>query len=366
MLLIYYYSMFQIHLKRHFQAKDLLLSKFLLPETVDHFQNDSNWQVVLGEDPATTINNFIKNGLISEGNIYHKMDHYLNIYDLRERLRYENLKLSGNKTVQINRLLERKSDELEREFSQRKVFICTEKGSFVANQYKNELKKNREKLEESLLGLLIEKDFQKAVEVKCTYEINSVFPESMNYEYWEIGEGRLYKSTTFILNTIFSCKPIILNNIEPSDLEILRLFIGLRTLLGGAKPTMISMPKDFDSKYRLKTKEALWSLAFYVGYKFSMQYEESPRMMKVRIQTNNDSCNECRELEERIYTIEDVIELPNKKCTKKDGCKCSYIFPDMIYSQQHEKEKENKYIDKAKKLEAKIFNGNNLMKRLSD
>lgn len=321
---LYYLLMLQIKLKTHPEAKNLLLTKFLWPNTLEHYKNDSNWEAVLGEKPENTINNFLHEGLIIEGKLFDQINGNLTIFDLKNRLRNENLKLTGTKPELINRLLDKNSDLLAKEFAEMKMLICSRKGANLANQFKKELKDRLIMLEIDVLDLLKCKEFIYAIQRICDYEINQVFPRGLNYETWHEGHIQHYQES---LIEIFIVKPKILKNIENSELEILRPYAGMILLFGKNRGSRVWLPRNFVLKSKMNVDSAARMLIFYSNHKSQLRNFQNAGFSRVQILTCGDSCKECQKLDKKIFQIDGVIELPFENCTHKYGCRCCYIYP---------------------------------------
>lgn len=278
----------------------------------------------LGEKPEMTIKRFISEGLIIEGNIFEKINGNLVIDDLKLRLRSENLKISGTKPELINRLLENKSELLIKEFADKKVLVCSEKGSLLANQFKQELKERLIVLEEELLDLLKIKDFDKVIQRVCDYEYNQVFPRGLNYVPWQEGQIQHYKES---LIDIFNERPRILKNIEKIELEILRPYAGMILVLGKNRGSRTWLPNNFVLNFKMNVDSAARMLIFYSNHKSQLRNYQNVGFSRVQILTCGDSCKECQELDKKIFQIDSVIELPFENCTHKYGCRCYYIQP---------------------------------------
>ncbi len=65
---------------------------------------------------------------------------------------------------------------------------------------------------------------------------------------------------------------------------------------------------------------------FYGSHKANLEeYRKQNDVVKgVKIVVASDSCDVCKKLSNKQFTIDNVPELPYEKCTSSKGCRCSY------------------------------------------
>jgi len=322
--------MFNISLDKNVDAALLLLSKFSRPDNIEHYANDLNWHAVLGENPKEVINGFYKEGLIYEGNIKEKLDCFLTIEDLKDKLGKEDLKLSGNKNELLDRLIEEKKDTLEKEFADKRVFKCTDRGLQRSNEYLINKNEELKILEKNIFNFLKLKEFNKVFLTLDHFNRKQVFPRSLNKDYWN---SFTIKHFSDVLKVIFNRIPKILEDENSSNIEILRLSSGMMALFGNNRICEIINIKYPNIKTKRKFDVSSRMMIFFAQNLLNLQKLKELHHNKIRILTASDSCIKCKEIAQGLINIESVIELPYSECTHKYGCRCSYIQP--IFIDQH-------------------------------
>lgn len=125
---------------------------------------------------------------------------------------------------------------------------------------------------------------------------------------------------------IFSVKPTILSSINESDLTLLRVATAM-SLLWDKKPTYwLQDSPQFHEHFTNEVSARM--LKFAISSKKNLEsYQQSGLKGRVKILCCDDSCEECKKIASKTYTLKTVPELPYHKCTCNTyGCRCTEVF----------------------------------------
>ena len=198
---------------RKSDAHLLLLSKFLHPKTVDDFaKSDSRieafgdlakldtWKSVLGESPSSAIKRFVDEGMLGQADIGAQLDYKFKATELKAMLKQRGLPVSGRKEDLINRLLQADVENMKRAVAGLKVFLCSERGREMAEQFLLAEKAKRANLEEQALGYLKQRKFKEASQTVAAYEAKQVFPRGMGVDWKNHNPSRDIEMLRFIFD----------------------------------------------------------------------------------------------------------------------------------------------------------------------
>ncbi len=302
---------------RKSKAHLLLLSKFTRPRTVDDF-DDATWKPVLGESVAKAVKQFIKDGMVTQGDVCHVLDYRFTVAQLKEMLRKRGLPVSGKKQMLIKRLVEA-DENLVRRYSGDNVLICTEEGKALVQEYLEEERRKREEAERVVMEHLVHRRFKKAAIVVASYEANQVFPRGIGIDW------KKYKpnNDVEVLKLIFSKRPKILRTLSDQDLETLRVAAGMMYLWGTRKIKPDWLPHDFTIEGTMDVHVAARMLLFHAGHLREISAYRKMGISKVRVLAADNSCEACKRIAGRVYSLDTVPELPCEHCTNKVGCRCT-------------------------------------------
>ena len=180
---------------RKSDAHLLLLSKFLHPKTVDDFaKSDSRieafgdlakldtWKSVLGESPSSAIKRFVDEGMLGQADIGAQLDYKFKATELKAMLKQRGLPVSGRKEDLINRLLQADVENMKRAVAGLKVFLCSERGREIAEQFLLAEKAKRANLEEQAWDISSSASSRSQPTV-AAYEAKQVFPRGMGVDW---------------------------------------------------------------------------------------------------------------------------------------------------------------------------------------
>lgn len=298
----------------------LLLSKFLSPRDPGHYYDDENWEAVLEEKPKKTIQRFLKEGLIEQAELAGLLSHKYKVTELKELLRERDLKVSGRKAALIERLIEADPNAMKKAVHGLSILQCTAEGREVAEQYKAEERAKREQVEQHVFQALQQGEFKEASQAVAAYEAQQVFSRGLGMD-WSNHDP---KRDVEVLETVFSGKPKILDRLTDEQLGPLRIAAGMM-YLWGTRLQKEWLPVGFETDLRLDNDTAARMLYFYATHQRRL-HSYQDHVEKVRILDAGDSsCENCRKLSRKEYSLEEVPELPYEKCTHEMGCRCRIV-----------------------------------------
>ena len=126
----------------------LLLSKFLHGSSTEYYVNADYWDPVLKEKPAKAIARFIEEQMLEPLDILSRIHLKYNIPDLKKLLKERGLKVSGNKTVLVERLFENDPSGMEKIVAEIQMFKCSTIGETLAQVYVISQNDKKRRLEE--------------------------------------------------------------------------------------------------------------------------------------------------------------------------------------------------------------------------
>ncbi len=120
---------------RKSNAPLLLLSKFLHPQTSDHFAKLDNWKAALGESPEQAIKRFIDEGMLVQADLNAQLDYKFKVTELKGMLKQRGLPVSGRKEDLIHRLIQAGPEAMRGVVTGMTILLCSERGREIAEQY---------------------------------------------------------------------------------------------------------------------------------------------------------------------------------------------------------------------------------------
>ncbi len=289
----------------------LLLSKFLKPRKPENFDNDS-WKNVLGDFSKKAIESFAKEGFLVKADLLGTLLAKKWGPELKDMLRQRGLPVSGRKDEMVQRLVDADPDGMKKIAAGSKVFVCTQKGKELAEQYLAIEEKKCEIVEQKLLEYIRERDFKNACLTVAAYEAEQVFPRGMGID-WEHPHP---EREIELLNTIFNSKPKIMAKLGNEKLEDLRIGAAMM-LLWGKNDASEWLPPNFETGLSLDANVTARMFFFYALHKHSLkQIRDSGIVDSVVIFNNySDSCEACKKMSTRIFKLDEVPEFPYEHCT---------------------------------------------------
>jgi hypothetical protein len=297
-----------------------LLSLFLKPISI-YFPtwHEENWSTALGRPLKNTINDFVKRGLITEANSKQKLLFSLRISDMKDLLRTNNLKLSGNKEELAERIMEKLPAECEKMVASKSdIFICTEKGRNIAQEHKTKIEMKRKEAEEKVKDFLKENKVKEAADTVNQFYFSLPGPMIPSGGLWP-GGAKMPRNYAYPAEAKLLLKIKSVEGMSKEELEKARLESAVKAIWRGD----ITGPKPLLSEYHRQAseKKALSDLKSWSGDGFE-------DISLVTIISNPGACPACQEASEKNYKIEDELKsptLPIKNCSNEIGyCRCCY------------------------------------------
>lgn len=298
----------------------LFLSKFLSPKSKNDFDEIGNWRIVLGESPQQTINRFINEGLLTNGDIEDKLDYRFKTTELKNLLKKKGLQTSGKKADYIQRLIESNPEEMHRIAKGIDVFSCTDKGREIVAQYLEIEKERRDKVDNDVIEYLRQRKFKDASITIATFEVQRVFPRGLGIDWKRHNPARDIE----VLSNIFGSKPKILSNLNDNQMEGLRIAAGMM-FLWGTNHAKEWLPSTYETGLYMDNDTAARMFSFYALHKANIaNYRlNSDVVTGVTILATKTSCDACKLISGKEFTLDNVLELPYENCTSEKGCRCA-------------------------------------------
>jgi len=313
---------------RKSDAHLLLLRRFLNPTDPKLYDRDCStggstetWASVLGEHPSLAIQRFLKDGLLQPADTARVLNIRYRVADLKQLLRIRGLKVSGNKSELITRLLEHDKAEMDDLARQHGLLICVDDGKRIVKEFDERRRRDHDRDEQRLLMLLDKRDFRGAVKIAIEYEKRQVFPSVISTGPTSAEE--IFTYTEQALRDIFERAPSILAGIREDVLEQLRIGAGLQSTIGG-NLKYDHVLNDLETGHRLSAAAAVRMFIFHASYLRHMrQYRESGvRRVDIMGVRDKRQCPACQAIDGKVFKLQDALELPYEKCTCEDGCRC--------------------------------------------
>ena len=304
---------------REYSKSDLfILSKFKKAKSIEYFEKEP-WTNI-EKTPKLLITTFLDKKLLEPASIENILDIEYTVSELKEILKKRNLSVSGKKKDLIKKLLENNFEISQKRDDE--LFQLSEKGNVIINEYLINEEKIRNITEEESINALKDLNFKKASEIVAAFESKQIIPRGLGMDW----KNHNSQTDIFILQQIFHNKPKILSKIDDEKLNCLRLAAGM-SYLWGVNNAKKWLPSDFKLELIMNIDSAIRMLIFYASNKQRM---ETFKNRNIRIITQSDSCDECKNFKDKIYTIENLLELPYEHCKNPLGCRCSIVpyFPN--------------------------------------
>jgi hypothetical protein len=309
----------------------LLLSKFFDGESPSKYVNSEDWESVLGETPIKAIRRLHDESMLQSASLPRLLNYKFTVAELKRMLKENGQKISGNKAQLIQRLIENSSLNLRDIVKTTTVYECTSQGTAIAQKYLDEQRDRRVLIERDTMSSLGKREFGRAVRLMSQYEAAQVFPRGMGID-WSSFDA---KSKVQSLKVIFGEPPEILNGLNPSRLETIRIAAGMMELWG-VNDTKHWVPNDFDTGIRLDADVAARMLCFHAAHiKRINEYRDSELqgfVTGIEISGIEDGrhCDKCSAISGKKYTLGQIPELPLAKCESEVGCRCMAIPTTVI------------------------------------
>lgn len=286
-----------------------MLSKFLVPRSTKYFMNDY-WQQSLKEAPLKAVERFIDKQLIEPADAKSIAESVFTTAKLKGLLRERGLKVSGKRAELIVRLLDADPEWAEKFAIGAHLYQCTEEGRALAEEQQARARSEHRNVEAEVLESLRKGNFEKASKIIGRYQ------EKRGSDERDISED------VQMLRAMFETTPQILAGVTEETLSILRFAAGMMYLWGAIK-AKVWLPPDLDTGLRMNPETAASMIYIHADYCRQIKdWRESGMVDRVEIIGSGDSCEACREIAGKTFSIDEVPTIPCPKCTHKKGCLC--------------------------------------------
>ena len=299
-------------------ARSLLLSRFLHPASPDIVTGIGYLEADLGESCGAAIQGFIRDGLLvpyslAPGDLS-GAESIFKMAELKEMLRQRGLEVSGRKKEDLfRRLLAADLAGIAAAVSARRygsthgLMQCSALGAALANRHNQ----HRQAMENAVEAAL------RDGRVESAMLIHSAFEQERPRFSWECsgrpplsGPCSRDEIVTALTGTPTALLPYSAAEILEARIRVAMALLGVKRIprfTGEAKP--------------------IHTLCMYVAHHRNLEsWRESDCVQSVKIVGSEDGpCEECRKLLNRSWSLDDVPELPNPKCTTPGGCRCAVV-----------------------------------------
>jgi hypothetical protein len=302
------------------KAHLLLLSKFLVPHTINDFAQ-SDWASVLGETGRQAIERFRNDGLLTEAGLNAQLGYKYKVSELKDMLKHYGLSVSGRKDDLIQRLIQVDPEGMKKKTAALVVWQCSESGKGIAEEFLFEENHKRKGVEQKVIECLRQRKFEEASLAVASFEAEQVFSRGLGID-WKHHDPAGDVAT---LKAIFNAKPRILKQLDDEPLEALRIGAGMMGLWG-TNTAREWLPADLKTGLALDDDTAARMFLFLAIHQTSpMNYRQSGVVKSVEVLSAPNSCDTCKRLAGKKYKLDKVPELPYEHCTHDMGCRCTLV-----------------------------------------
>ena len=267
-------------------------------------------EAALDESCGSAIQGFLRDGLLvpyslTAGDLGGIQSRF-GISELKEMLRQRSLKVSGRKEDLARRLLASDFAGIAAAVVARGLVQCSASGTALANRYSRHQQAMEGAAEEA--ALRVEAALREG-KVEDAMLIYSAFEQRRTPFH---PETPLIPSTRDEIMTALTDTPPALLPYSAAEIREARIHAAM-ALLG-----MHRIPR-FTSEMK-----PVHTLIAYVQLHRNLEsWRRSGVVVGVTVQCSNvGPCEECKRLQDRVWPIEAVPELPNPACTTPGGCRC--------------------------------------------
>jgi hypothetical protein len=304
----------------------LLLSEFSTTRNRERIIRDPRWAAALRAEPLKVIDKLCAQGLLAEADLGARLREKFKVPDLKQLLRERRLPVSGNKQALIDRLIEADRDGARAAAEDIVVLQCTEAGCDVVEPFMRARENAYRAAEDLSLDAIKQGEFKRAIEIVNRYTASQLFlPNPIGIP---VDTDRKFQT----LQTISTGRPKILSRLNDAQLSAVRVATAM-SALWNSRSAKSWLPKEFKTE-PFDAEVAARMLHFYANSQYELSRATGIGVNRVQILSagDADTCNSCREISGRTYSISEAPELPYGQCTCEEGCRCMYLplLPDDI------------------------------------
>jgi hypothetical protein len=297
----------------------LLLSKFISPREVDALGSKDYWKSVLEDDLAAVVDGFLHRGLLEQVTpdlIWLLRSRPSN--ELKVLAAKRGLGQSGNRETLAKRLVRSDPEEMARLFRGRVYLACThEGGTLVENFLQAEAEAKRD-AEARCLAAVRERRFEDAIQIVAALggKRGSGMGEQADHQ---SGGSR---ATRRVLDLIFTqLLPRHAGLDEPTMLSI-HTAAAMMELWGtnDPRPWLAADPRP--EQVDRSTEARMLLSGAWQKFRIEEMQRAGIKRAEILPPSDEDVCPACRAHGGRVYSIEELPELPCEGCSCETGCRC--------------------------------------------
>lgn len=309
-----------------------LLSQFSKPHSRKRVAQYQYLSHELKEDADQAIQRFVDNGMLIQPKLGEAIIALFNKPPIEEMLRKHNLKAVGDKAQLVARLVEQVPEVAQLMVGEHDLLICSPEAAAFLERWEQDQRDAIKAAKEQSFSSLLLSDGKKAYKAYVDYHRQYSSPEMYS------GGGYLAEEMEAILNG----EPELLKHLNDRDKKHLRAATCMRKLWREEAPSRW-LPEDFSTKFE-DGEVASNLLATYGEIQHRIGKANKTDKFQILFDTYDvDSCEICRKLDGKIFTVGELPELPDSKCTSRNGCRCDihYYWGGENIDSEHEEDFES-------------------------
>ena len=272
-----------------------------------------DWQFIqqnMGEKTESAIDRFVREGALVSASLEESLEAILQIVHLKKMLQERDLRQSGSKSELVSRIIEMDRSGAEDIIKQHRVMKCSESALALLEERKNEKVRELEYAQKQSFELL------KRGNVKEAYKAYSKYQKKFSYGFsansYEVEE----------LQFVASSCPSLLGNLTSEDKTWLQAAAGMKILWKEDKAEYW-LPENFKTNVGDNHRAINYLIRNAYFRKIASGKDRYTKNGKVTFQEGDiESCDLCLSLNNKIFDLDEIPELPMVGCTSESGCMC--------------------------------------------
>lgn len=318
----------------------LNLSAEAQAEVLNQFRNGANpekippkaWQGFWAEKLGVTFSQAAKalfsEGLLRDASPEAKLSASRNLSELKSLAKNKGLKVSGRKNELAARLADSAGPDLLGELAKEHIWICSDAAQEIVRAHRD-LKKDQLRITRlETLDLIKRKRIKEACELVSEYEQAQFYPRGVSVD-WSTADKAMYQN----LRAVFAAQPKFHKRRFGKVSPELRERAAMSVLWGTSRLEDIFPMSEQAEQVGLFSR----MLEFHANYMREVEQlgnlSEGGLKMQCEIigaEDQNTTCAACLNDNGKVYSLEDVPELPHEHCKCAIGCRCVMVakLPD--------------------------------------